>query len=173
MAVVVEDGTGKSDADVYDSLANITAYLATYHPSTGWTGADTATQELYAKQAAQYLDMVYGERWDGERGSKEQALDWPRIGAYSKGYEILSNEIPSLLTQAFAEVCRELAEGNTILLSAVTDDATIGTDRTKIGPLEFETRYIGGKEETAAAVLPRVERLLRPLTSGVWEIERG
>lgn len=72
MALEVEDGTGKDDAESYVSTADCDAY----HTAMGndWTGTD-AVKEAALRKATQYIDARYTFR--GEPVSEDQALSWP------------------------------------------------------------------------------------------------
>ena len=56
MALVVEDGTGKTDADSYLSLVDADAYNLAHSASTDWNGAVEAVKEKALRLATQYLD---------------------------------------------------------------------------------------------------------------------
>lgn len=75
MAIIVEDGTGKTDAETYVSVAVADAYHTAMGNST-WTGTDAA-KEVALRRAAQYIDNRY--RFRGERRTTTQALEWPRV----------------------------------------------------------------------------------------------
>lgn len=173
MALIVEDGTGKTDAEAYDTIANVTAYLALYNPSATWAGLSDADKESACRIATQYLDMVYGERYDGERYTATQALDWPRAFAEYKGHPVESDEIPVALRRAMAEAARQHAEGDTLIPSSRTSSATKSREYIKVGPIVLDDEYAGGKEDNAPPTFDRIEALLDPLVSGEGEIERG
>jgi len=173
MALIVEDGTGKSDAEAYISVADADTYIAAYIPSTAWDAFSTTQKEDALRQAAQYLDLVYGERWDGERLTKDQALDHPRSGVYLKGHLISTTEVASPVPDSNAEIAMRVAEGDSLLPVRENEDSKT-VERIKIGPLEFEDRYAGGSNDNGGAkVYDRVELLLGPITSGGNDIERG
>jgi len=77
--LVVEDGSGMSNADAYVSLA----YAATYHDKYGndaWSAASAATQERAIRRATQYIDTHY--RFRGSQYTYSQKLLWPRADMY-------------------------------------------------------------------------------------------
>lgn len=76
MALIVEDGTGKSDADSYCSLAFADAYC-TARNVTSWTGSD-AHKNAALIRATDHLGQSYRYLWAGYRKTESQALDWPR-----------------------------------------------------------------------------------------------
>ena len=105
MALVVEDGTGKSDAESYISVTD----SDTYHDNRGntdWTGA-TAVKEASSRRGAQFLDGRFLGRLKGEKSSSGQALQWPRDYVTDEdGNEVASTAIPTRLEQACAEASR-------------------------------------------------------------------
>lgn len=104
MALVIEDGTGKSDAESYLSVTDV----GTYHTNRGnaaWTGTD-AVKEAALRKATAYLDNVYRHRWPGVRRLSTQALDWPRGDAYylDDYSSIAIDVIPQAVKDATAEL---------------------------------------------------------------------
>lgn len=117
MSLIVEDGTGLSAAESYISTADADTYIAAYKmPSTAWSAATTATKEIAARQATQYLDGAYA--WLGEQTLTTQALRWPR----SYTGTIHDATIPERLKRACAEVMLLIVEGETINKNVSRDD---------------------------------------------------
>lgn len=143
MALVVEDGTGKSDAESYVSVADADSYHTNHGNPNAWSGAVTGVKEAALRAATQYMDGTYRNRWPGYKNTQAQALAWPRgDAADADGWAIDSDVVP----QAVKDACAELA------LRAVSaelrPDRTRGEDikrkRQKVGPLEVETEYADG-----------------------------
>lgn len=101
----VEDGSGQAAATSYLSVADADQYHED-HGNADWTGADEIKQAALIN-ATQYVDSHY--QWaTGRKGSKAQALAWPRLYAEgAEGYAIESNEIPSAVEHATAYLARE------------------------------------------------------------------
>lgn len=76
MALVVEDGTARSDAE---ALASVTAYKA-YCDARGIDySVRTDTQiEQDLRKGCDYMLQAYRLRWAGVRRTITQAQDWPR-----------------------------------------------------------------------------------------------
>lgn len=72
MAVIVEDGTGKPDADSYATAAEFASYAARYGVTIP---ADPVAQEALLRRAALAMDAM---KWKGCRVNPDQALAWPR-----------------------------------------------------------------------------------------------
>lgn len=97
MALVIEDGTGKADAESWATEPDTTAYW-TARLEQGWIDADVPTREAKLREAADYLMLAY--RWPGQPAVTGQRLPWPRAGVVSgKGY-YPSDAIPTQVIQA-------------------------------------------------------------------------
>jgi hypothetical protein len=147
MALIVEDGTGKADAESYISVAD----ASTYHTARGnaaWAAlASDTVREQCLRRATDYMEQVYRKRWAGTRKTTTQALSWPRSFVPREDYEYAGlngytviggnyyypdDEVP----QEVKNACAELA------LKASTDtlapDIEQRVKREKVGPLEVE-----------------------------------
>lgn len=101
MAIVVEDGTGKTDAESYLSISDLGTYWAKYGYSAGTL--TEAQKEALVIRATNIID--YNFQFDGIPTSTTQALSFPRTGCYTKnGNIIASNVIPDKLKNAVAEL---------------------------------------------------------------------
>lgn len=113
MALVVEDGSGKADANSYASLTD----LQTFFGNRGWSynGFTPEEQEAALVAATDYIERR--SRWStGTKGSKEQALSWPRSGAYDRhGYLIDSDEVPTAVVNATLEGAHLVLAGSTLV----------------------------------------------------------
>ncbi|HEX8591746.1 MAG TPA: DnaT-like ssDNA-binding protein [Pseudomonas sp.] len=72
MALIIEDGTGKPDAESYASAADLTLYAVKFGVVIP---ADVAPQEALLRRAALVMD---GMTWKGRKTDSDQALAWPR-----------------------------------------------------------------------------------------------
>jgi hypothetical protein len=89
MALIIEDGTGKPDADSYSTVAELVSYAARY----GLTIPDgEPAQESLLRRAALAMD---GMKWKGCRAHSDQALAWPRSGVSIDGENKPSDYIPA------------------------------------------------------------------------------
>lgn len=75
ITIVVEDGTGLADADVYVSQADADAYFAKRN-NAAWAAASDDAKAAALVAATSYLDLRY--KFKGCRLSASQALEWPR-----------------------------------------------------------------------------------------------
>jgi len=104
MAIVVEDGTGKSTAESYISVADASTYH-TARGNTAWAALTTdALREAALRKATDYMRQAYRSRWQGYRVNEDQALDWPRYDVEVEGYAVDSDIVPTEIKNACAEL---------------------------------------------------------------------
>lgn len=162
MALIVEDGTGRADAESYISVADADTYHAA-RGATAWAGYSTSDKEAALRRATEYMVQFYRLRWAGYRYTSTQALDWPRAevpivdapsgyGSFSAVYA--TNVVPVAVQRACAELALRSAGGTTL-----APDVAAQKKRTKVGPIE--TEYADGARQSS--YYQAVEMLLRPL----------
>lgn len=78
MALIVEDGTGKSNAESYISVADATAYHAAMGNAAWAALASDTVREQLLRKATQYMGQVFNGKLSGYRTTNTQALDLPR-----------------------------------------------------------------------------------------------
>lgn len=174
MSLVVEDGTGKADAESYASVADADAYIAKYASTAGataWAAAVTATKEQHLRLATRYLELAY--RWIGSRNSETQALHWPIAeGEFDRdGFEIDDNVIPVNIVRATAETALRSLQGSTLLGDIDSDDAELRSERVKVGPVELEQQFASVK--STAVRFTAVDALLQGLVFASGELRRA
>jgi len=121
MALIVEDGTGKVDAESYISVTD----ADTYHSNLGntnWTGT-TAVKEAALRKTTQYIQQTYFSQWAGYRNTSTQALDWPRIYVEIKGLRYTEYVLNTVVPQEIVDACASLA------LRALSDDLMSDEER--------------------------------------------
>ncbi|WP_340146392.1 DnaT-like ssDNA-binding protein [Pseudomonas poae] len=72
MMLIIEDGTGKPDAESYASAEDLAMYAVKFGTVTP---AGAPEQEALLRRAALVMD---GMTWKGRKSNSEQALSWPR-----------------------------------------------------------------------------------------------
>lgn len=141
--IIVEDGTGKPDAESFCTVAFADQYFSARNVLT-WTGTD-ATKEAYLRAATDYMEQVYRMRWAGSRTTSTQALSWPRYSVPLKdspggrsGYPayVGSNVVPVAVQRACAELALRAIAG------PLAPDIGRLKSRTRIGPIEVD--YVPG-----------------------------
>jgi hypothetical protein len=102
MALVVEDGTGKSDADSYCSLTDALVYHERFGTVEAWDALDDEVKEASLRKATRYVDASY--TFNGMKQTAEQALAWPRIGATRYEWLVTEGTVPPQVRDAVAQL---------------------------------------------------------------------
>lgn len=137
MALVVEDGTGKANADALISVVDATAYHAG-RGNAEWASEtyDDDDRERAIRRATAFLSNSF--TWAGIRSkNRKQALAWPRSGVVDQeGNGIKADEIPIEI----ADACAEIALRELVSPGAMNPDFTASdlVKREKIGAIETE-----------------------------------
>lgn len=165
MALVVETGTGASNAESYVSVAEITTYMTAFNKTpSGWAALAVAVQESHARLATQYLDARYEGQWQGRRRLETQALAWPRDGVVDRdGFSVDYDSLPAKLKQATIEAAIRSAAG-TSLLGDLAAEGSLKERSVKIGPLEETLVYANPSDQLP--VFPLIDNLLRSYLDG-------
>lgn len=161
MAIVVEDGTGLTNADAFISEAYFNAYCD--KRGKDYSAYSTTQKEQAIVRATDYLSESY--RWQGfklkERGHAdgEQSLAWPRSYVIDRnGYSVASDEVPTEVQKATAEVAfYELANVGAMQPAYVAHDRVKAE---KFGPVSFEYDLSNGGADGARPVLLAVRDLI-------------
>jgi len=122
--IVVETGSGSGTANSYASEAE----LSTYALDRGITVTGTAAELLIRA-----MDYIESKNFVGTKGSRNQALMWPRYGVILNNYYFASDEIPQLLKDAQIETAIAIGDDVDPL-----DNQTRETRKEKVGDLEVE-----------------------------------
>ena len=161
MALEIEDGSGKSNAQCYISASDCGTYL-TSMGHADFAAASTTVQEAALLRAMRYLEGNYRLRWCGQKASSDQRLSWPRSGVTDEdGYAVDDDEIPEILKNALCEAAyREF-------LTTDTMDADLERGGQikfeKIGPIQTEYQ----DDARGDTSYPTIEKMLAPyLASG-------
>lgn len=128
MALIIEDGTGKTDSQTYVSADDLTAY-ALARAITITAADDTAKEALLITA----MDYIESQNFKGDKGSAEQALQWPRLNVKIDGYYVDSDEIPQLLKDSQMEVALSVDGGTNPMAN---EERT--TKREKVDVIEVE-----------------------------------
>lgn len=164
--MTVEDGTGLTTANSYESVVNADAYHLA-RGNSSWAAATTANKETALVRSTQALDGMYGRQWPGIRLTSDQSLDWPRDDALdTDGYELTG--VPQGIKDATCEGA--LVElGSAGALSAALDQSV---ESIKVGPIEKKMRSGGAKTKTYPGIVRALRRIL-PGASGCIALERA
>jgi hypothetical protein len=146
MALIVEDGTGKPDAEAYIAVADADAYFAA-RGKAEWAALDASAKEAALRNGADYMGAEYGQRWKGCRSTSVQALDWPRTA---------SDAIPKVIARANAELALRS------LLGDLMPDEDAQVTQEVVGPLSVT--YAQGARQAPRFAF--VDNLVGPWLSG-------
>ena len=170
---VVEDGTGKSDANAYCTQAEADQYHENFGSPTAWSGAAQPDKEAAIREATQYMDLWYN--WNFYKTNSEQALEWPRAYAEDKdGFAIGSNVIPNKIKNACAYLALQKINGD-VLLPVQQDEAAIKKFKNVIGPLSEEVEFQGAErpEKSYTIADEMVKEFITVQGSGMVELTRA
>lgn len=107
MSFVVEDGTGKTNANSYVSTAYALDYFAD-RGNTSWSQMTQEKQETALIKATDYINSAF--KWNGKKMTQEQALEFPRTKLVdANGYKV--EGVPVSLQQAVCECADLVANG--------------------------------------------------------------
>lgn len=157
--LIIEDGTGKSDAQSYVDVAGFRAFTAARGipvPSDDAQGNAKIEQSLIS--AVDYLEIT--QCWQGQRTKAEQALSWPRKGVVINGASFPDNAIPANLKTAQIRLALEVLNG-VDLMPTISGNAADYVIKEKVGPIE--TEYANPTEFSGQATFTAVDALLAPL----------
>jgi hypothetical protein len=116
MTLVVEDGTGKPDADAYVTVEDCGTYAVARGLTFPTSPAGPAEAAIIRATAA--IDALYRARFSGQKlNGRTQSLEWPRKCAFdASGSAIDSDEVPFEIVNAVCEAAvRELAAPNSMM----------------------------------------------------------
>lgn len=101
MALVIEEGTGRADAQSYASVDTLKAYAKARGATVPSSTSDCEVLLVKAMDAMREgSEYLQGRKYLGERFSKEQALDWPRYNVCIQGFSYSPSQLPRQLEQA-------------------------------------------------------------------------
>jgi len=161
MALIVEDGTGKTDAESYASGADADAYVTKWHDSSDWGAASSTVKERALRRGARYINS---HDFVGIRAHTDQALKWPRthIG-YIDGRANDPDAVPADIRNANIEAALRYIEGDSLLPDH--DGGTIRRESKTVGPITTDTEYAATRR--AGKTFEAIRALLNPyLSSG-------
>ena len=154
IVIIVEDGTAKSDSNSYVSVADAVLYATNRGVEFPTTDDEVAAMLI---QAMDYLE-AQACRYQGERTTTTQALEWPRSGVYINCEEFPDNVIPRQLVAAQCQLAMAVHAGFSLLPNTTAQSFII---REKVGPIE--TEYADPVSVGMSPSFAAVDALLAPL----------
>jgi len=156
MAIIVEDGTGLSNAQCYCSVAYLDAYLTERGLAHGHSPQDKEAALVVAAK-----DWIDGQHtFKGEQLKSTQSLQFPRVDI---GF-------PEAIKQANAAAAH-LHLHNSLLVDTTTISTagTVESESKSLGPMSKSVTYKSGSAQIYGRILPKtLTNLLKPylLNSG-------
>lgn len=121
-----------SYVSIADMLTYVTDRVANPAVLTAWEALSDELQATYLVNATRSLDMMV--EWIGDRYSRDQKLDWPRVNAYVDGFLLDQISFPQRVVEATCEMAIWAMENAGII--SVTQNATY--DSIKVGPIAID-----------------------------------
>jgi hypothetical protein len=154
--LIIEDGTGKPDAESYATAEDLAAYALKRGAAVP---ADEAGREVLLVKAMDKLGE-YDARWLGCRASSTQALAWPRRDVWLNGCRFPLNSVPRELQYAQLAFAIE-AKTNDLQKTVTPQDTGPVVEKTVDGAVTVKYANPGkvlpvsafAKAETLVAVL--------------------
>lgn len=172
MSIIVEDGTGKIDANSYVDLSFADAYF-TERANSVWQSYFDNKKEAALIRATDYIEMRFGSQFSGSRlyPDNPQLLSFPRkdsngnpIGSYI--YDIIDPTLiigistPTAIKRATCEYAVRAIVGELI---TDTSNVEVVNTRVKIGSIEKETTYPSTiRQPKQFASYPAADLLIKP-----------
>ena len=157
MAIVIEDGTGLSDAQAYESVANLDAYLD--ERSLGGCYTTAQKQSALVIAAKDWIDGRH--TFANNKLVSTQALKFPRDNDVG---------LPSDIKLANIKAAWLHLQGVLLVdLTTISTSGTVESESKSVGPLSKSTTYKDGSAQVYSRVIPEdLNILLRPylLASG-------
>jgi len=122
-------------------------YVLTRVPSaatvTAWDGLAADKKAMYLVNATRSID-TYVE-WIGDRYSRDQRLDWPRVNAFDDGFLLDQITFPPEVVEATYEMALWMMANS----GEVSVDQSSSYDAIKIGPItiDFNQQALGSAKQ--------------------------
>ncbi len=175
MALEVEDGTSKANAESYLSVADADSYWSALGAPASWTAATTTEKEQALRKATNYIDTKFGPDFRGVRSTTTQRLRFPRLGMYDDdGYAVASSgsmSIPQQLKDATAILAARAIDDSTLIVDQASGGGLEG-ESIKVGPIEISESFASSKDPQKQYV--EADALLELFTTSLDSIvDRG
>jgi hypothetical protein len=157
MALIIEDGSGVSNANSYGDVAGARAYAAARNVALDSSDPVVEGQMILA------MDYIGSFDYRGLPVSFTQPLDWPRKGLeYDPDTPVAITFIPPQLIDAQYQLVIEQANGINLQPTSTGNPGVAGAViEEKVDVLT--TRYSDRVGTTSQPIMPKVDALLRTL----------
>lgn len=111
MAITIEDGTGVEDAEAYEAVSVVSAWLV-LRGMNAYSALTTGQKESHLRLATSYAENYLRANIGGIPTDDEQGLLFPRQGCYRNDGRILDlDEIPKELKEGIRLLAEDSANG--------------------------------------------------------------
>lgn len=147
MALVIDTAPFSTTCNSYGNLAGMAEYVSTRVPNattvSTWEDLDVEVQSMYLVNATRAIDMYV--EWIGDKYSRDQRLDWPRVNAYVDSYLVDQITFP----QPIVEATYEMALWMMTNAGEVYVDQSSSYDAIKVGPItiDFNQQALGSAKQ--------------------------
>jgi len=148
-AIIIEDGTAKSNSNTYASVSQLTTYAADRNITLTGTYGDE-TEVLYKA-----MDFLEALPFIGYKYTDAQALQWPRYGVVIDTYDVLTTEIPQQLITAQLAIAIAIDQGFDPLARYARTQ-----EQVKVGPIMVKYSKSASSVPTDPAVWRNLDKLL-------------
>lgn len=136
MALTVVTDPFSSSANSYVSVAEADDYVATRSSdaslAAAWAALSADNKAKYLVNATRSLDMM--AEWIGDRYSRDQKLDWPRVNAYVDGFLLDQITFPDRVQEATIEMALWSLQNS----GAVGVSQSAAFDSIRVGPISID-----------------------------------
>lgn len=162
--MAIDSTVGGPSANSYVAVEIADAYFLESFDRQAW--ADSASKEALLVTASRMLDTFM--RWDGLKATSEQAMDWPRIGAYDRdGRQYASDVIPVAVQRATMELAYHMLSNGGLSFEEQS------LDRVKVGTVDIsfsENSVDSGIPRFVEAIVSHVGTTVLPSAGSVRSV---
>lgn len=170
MAVIVEDGTGLSNANSYITVAYANAYFAERNV-TSWDALDDEVKLASLIKGTDYFELRWSHLLIGEVYKDTQSLSFPRLDIGTPIYDLIDPTLligyatPEKIKRAICEYANRATSAELVTdISTTAGQAT----RVKIGVIEKETNFTANqKKPETFATYPAADNLIKPYLKSI------
>lgn len=158
VTLVVEDGTGITDANSY---AIATAF-STYHEDreTDIDAFDNTQIEMGLMEGSKYIDLRWGKYLRGNIELETQGLEFPRKYLYDR-YGNLVQGLPYPIAEAAILYALEWLNKKLYPDTSPSSAKDIKKKKTVVGPITTEVEYQGAATQNTFLPFPLADRLVK------------
>lgn len=177
MPLTIDTAPFSPTCNSYASLAGMLDYVQTRVANasvvTAWEDLDDDKKAMYLVNASRSIDSYV--EWIGDKYSRDQRLDWPRVNAYVDSFIIDQISFPREVVEATYEMALWMMSNS----GEVFVDQTSSYDAIKVGPItiDFNQQALGSAKQyfpdIVAALLKDLGSIQNPDLPGQTKLKLG